>query len=35
MKFVDKNAKPGDKAEYRVIVVNGVGLKSAARGPDK
>jgi hypothetical protein len=35
MKFVDKNAKPGDKAEYRVIVVNGVGLKSAARGPAK
>lgn len=35
MKFVDKTAKPGDKAEYRVIVVNGVGLKSAARGPTK
>jgi hypothetical protein len=35
MKFVDKSAKPGDKAEYRVIVVNGVGLKSAARGQAK
>lgn len=28
MKFLDKSAKPGEKAEYRVIVVNGVGLKS-------
>jgi hypothetical protein len=35
MKFVDNSAKPGDKSEYRVIVVNGVGLKSAARGPAK
>ncbi len=35
MKFVDKNAKPGDKAEYRVIVVNGVGLKSIASGAGK
>jgi hypothetical protein len=32
MKFVDKAAKPGEKHEYRVIAVNGVGLKS---GPSK
>lgn len=29
MRFVDKDAKPGGKAVYEVLAVNGVGLKSA------
>jgi len=32
MTFTDKTAKPGVKHEYRVIAVNGVGLRS---GPSK
>jgi hypothetical protein len=28
MRFVDKSAKADEKHEYRVIAVNGVGLKS-------
>ncbi len=30
MKYLDKSAKPGEKHEYRVITINGVGLKSEA-----
>jgi hypothetical protein len=30
MRFIDKESKPEDKHEYRVISVNSVGLKSAA-----
>lgn len=30
MRFIDKTAKVGEQHEYRVIAVNGVGLKSAA-----
>jgi hypothetical protein len=33
MKFIDKSAKAGEKAEYRVIVVNGVGLRSTQKRP--
>jgi hypothetical protein len=33
MRFVDTTAKQGEKHEYRVIVVNGVGLKSKPSAP--
>lgn len=35
MRFVDKTAKPGEKHEYRVIAVNGVGEKSQPSAPVK
>lgn len=31
MKFTDTNAKAGEKHEYHVISVNGVGLRSSAK----
>jgi hypothetical protein len=33
MRFLDKTAKPGEKHEYRVIAINGVGLKSEPSVP--
>lgn len=35
MKFVDKTPAPGGKAEYRIIAVNGTGLRSEASGIGK